>query len=252
VPHGAWQHAPIRTPVHRRCTLALFTTVASLAALTSVTSAHDCDWDHGPLGVCPCDRFGTANAAIAETTTWVLAGGGWERAAGHTSSLGVLGIGGETTFGPLLRYSGFPANERPHDAELRAGVWAVGITRFDGALLEGGVKAHLGAVEHAQWGTIDLRLGAGYGAFDPGRAPHFVVTFAWGTRSFLQRHGQCGTGPQNLPKTHGFGSIVRPFVTLRRTVDDAPSTQLTFGIELSPTFLLPPYSWWRLAGGPPN
>ncbi|MDB4997050.1 MAG: hypothetical protein JWM74_4482 [Myxococcaceae bacterium] len=217
-----------------------------------VALAHECDWDRGPLGVCPCDSFGTANAAVVETTTWMIAGGGWERAHERTSSLGVLGVGAEATLGPVLRYSGFPANERPHDAELRAGVWAVGVTRFDGALLEGGVKAHLGAIEHAQWGTIDLRVGAGYGAFDTGRAAHFVATFAWGTRSFLARYGRCGTEPHDRPKRHGFGSIVRPFVTLRQAADRDPSTQLTFGIELSPTFLLPPYSWWRLAGGPDN
>jgi hypothetical protein len=220
-------------------------------SLPSVAFAHDCDWDHGPLGVCPCDQYDTAIPGIAESTTWMLGGGGWERSAHSSSSVGILGIGGEVTFGPVLRYRGFPSHSwYDRDAELRVGLWTIGATRFDGALFEGGVKTHLGAVKHAEWGTFDLRLGAGYGSFDTGRSAHLVATFAWGTRSFQQRYGLCGPGPQNLPKAHGYGSILRPFMTLRRSLDGNPGTQITIGVELSPTFLLPPYSWWRLAGGP--
>jgi hypothetical protein len=90
----------LRELFHRR-TLALLT--LAMLCFPRSALAHECDWDRGPLGVCPCDPFDTANAAVLETTTWMMAGGGWERARDHTSSLGVLGVGAEVTVGPVLR-----------------------------------------------------------------------------------------------------------------------------------------------------
>ncbi len=217
-----------------------------------IAAAHECDAARGPLEICPCDRYGNAIPRIAESTTWVFAGGGLEERRGFSPSPAILGIGAEVTIGPLARYRGFPSSAwDPGDAEVRAGVWAVGATHFDGrTLVEGGVKAHLGAINTAEWGTFDVRLGAGYGAFDAKKSPFFVTTFTWGVRSFQQRYGLCGPGSHNLPKAHGYGSVIRAFVTLRRATNAEPNVEFTVGIELSPTFLLPPYSWFRLGGGP--
>jgi hypothetical protein len=211
--------------------------------------------------VCPCDQYNSftpARPALAETTTWVTAAGGWERApSGRPSgSLGLVGVGAETTFGPVLRWRGFPAGGRwqrdfDREAELRVGAWASGATRLEGGLLEGGATVHLGAVNHAEWGSFDARAGGGYGTIEAARSPYVVVALAWGTRSFQERYGDCGpVHGSGSPPAHGFGSVLRPVLTVRRSLDGLAVTQLTVGIELSPTFLLPPYSWWRLAGGP--
>lgn len=238
---------------------------AGVVASLPVTAYADCERAPGPLDVCRCDTYGTEMPALAETTTWVLAGGGWEsgrspRGERSSSSLAIVGIGAETTFGSVLTYRGFPAGPYYSDgrAELRMGFWSVAGTRLEGAraLVESGLKAQLVPIGHggANWGSFDVRLGAGYGWLDTGRAGYFVATLTAGPRSFLQRHGQCGVGPHgfsNEPKAHGYGSILRPFLTIRRALDPDAAVQITLGIELSPTFLMPPYGWSRAWGGPP-
>jgi len=161
------------------------------------------------------------------------------------------GLGGELTFG-IAQYRGFPSGPygRAARAELRAGPWAAASTWRGGGLVEAGLKLQLGAVYHASWGTYDLRVGSGYGAFSEGRAQHASVVFAWGVRSVPSRYTQrsfCAPAPS--PRAVAEASVARIFLAYRRTFDGV-SNQVLVGIELSPTFLFPPYGGSRLSGGP--
>lgn len=166
------------------------------------------------------------------------------------------GIGAELTFGAIT-YVGLPAGSiygpRLGRAELRVGPWIGAATHAGGSLLEGGVKIHLGAVYHASLGTFDLRFGSGYGEHPDGRSPLGSLTFAYGVRSALGRYSvrEHDEAPP-LPKTSGLASVARLFITYRRGFDKEASQEIMLGIELTPLFLLPPYSWFRLAGGPPR
>ena len=166
---------------------------------------------------------------------------------------GAAGIGSELTTG-VLTYRGFPAGPYTSGAELRAGFWGDGVTRPAGGLLEGGVKLHLGALYHASWGTFDLRAGGGYGAFVRERSPHLNLTFAYGVRSAPARYSERGVcDPRPVPKRWGLVSVARLFITYRRELlAGSRESELVLGLELSPTFLFPPYNWYRLGGGPPR
>jgi len=165
-----------------------------------------------------------------------------------------VGWGFELTTG-LLQYRGFPAGVlyrgRFREAEVRGGVWGVFAVRPGGGLLEGGLKLHWGALYHASFGTWELRAGSGYGAFGNERSPHLSFTFAYGIRSALDRYSERGAcSPPPVPRSFGMASVARLFVTYRLSVRDSDLSELVIGVELSPTFLLPPYSWLRLGGGP--
>jgi hypothetical protein len=53
------------------------------------------------------------------------------------------------------------------------------------------------------------------------------------------------------PPVFAEASVARLFVTYRHAFDLDESREVVVGVELSPTFFLPPYSWWRFGGGPP-
>ena len=197
-------------------------------------------------------------AVVREATParleWVYwAAGGIASTEGKQQSLGG-GLGVELT-SELLSYSGFPAGPYPlrrNRAELRGGAWAAGQTRSWGGLIEGGFMLDLGAAYHASWGTFDLRWGGGYGAFVEGRAPHVLVTLTYGVRSVPARYTRRGRGaPRSPPKAVALASVARIFVTRRQSLGDDMASELVVGLELSPTFFLPPYSWFKLLGGPP-
>jgi hypothetical protein len=188
----------------------------------------------------------------------------WEWA--YWNSLGALrsstpawgasgGIGAELTFGALT-YPGFPSGPygpKLGRAELRTGLWGQAVTRAAGGLVEAGLKLHLGALYHASWGTFDLRAGGGYGAFERERRPHVNITFNYGVRSTLSRYSQRGAHePRPIPRQLALTSVARLFATYRREVSQQAASELVIGLELSPTFLLPPYSAWRFAGGWPQ
>lgn len=224
--------------------LAPVTVIALLAEPKSVTNASST-----PAVSCVDLAVHSAAPAKFEWSYWAAGGallGGARRSAGASA-----GIGTELTLG-LAQYRGFPSGvpSTANQAELRAGPWFAAATQQDGGLIEGGVKLHVGAVYHASWGTYELRAGAGYGAFPDGRAFHWAATFAWGVRSVPKRYtlrGFCDPVPERA--TFAEASIARLLVTYRRAFDDA-GHQLLIGIELSPTFLLPPYGGARLSGGP--
>ncbi|MGZ3455069.1 MAG: hypothetical protein ACXVEF_36030 [Polyangiales bacterium] len=178
--------------------------------------------------------------------------GGVSHVPGH-ESLGAFGIGTDVTLA-LARYHGFPSGAYGGghgDAEIRGGIWGLGtITGVSdqGALIEGGVEVIDGGGYHASWGTFDLRVGAGYGSFTGSRSAHGVVTLGYGVRSDLSRYRWWRHRPR-WPESYGEASIARLVFTVRRTSD---TSEILIGMELSPTFFLPPVTWWRIAGGPPQ
>lgn len=203
--------------------------------------------------VCVASLVQDATPADVETAYWTTSGGGTASTEGAAEPIAVVGAGAEATAG-VLTYSGFPSGPYGRNglAELRGGLWGMGATAFEDAWIEGGLKLHLGATYHASWGTFDLRMGGGYGEFGTLASPHWVGTFTYGVRSFIERYsvrGACDPAPESAAHEHG--SVARAFVTLRDPVRLPGAYQITFGIELSPTFFLPPTDLFRLGGGPP-
>jgi hypothetical protein len=228
--------------------------VLALLCAASRSLAQTPSGPHPLEGVCIAVLVREAVPARAEWTWWLSGGGGKDVSDSRSRGRAELGAGSELGFG-LLRYRGFPSGaygRQNGDAELRGGPWAAAGTDFHGPIVEGGVKLHLGAVYHASWGTFDLRLGGGYGVFDDQGSPHVTTTFAYGVRSFLGRYTERGAcDPRPVPRAHGYGSVLRPFVTVRRPLETDQLYQLIVGLELTPSFFFPPLSWFRLGGGPP-
>jgi hypothetical protein len=218
--------------------------VRALAAvvLLSATSASADELPirctRSPEGIFPC----------IEGSFWTAAG--VSRVSDHSRS--ELGIGTDVTFS-LAHYHGFPSGAyggSHGDAEIRAGAWflaALTGVHDQGALVEGGLEVIDGGGWHSSWGTFDLRVGGGYGSFTGERRAHAVATLGYGVRSDLSRYGWHRR--PNWPRHFAEASIARVVFTVRRTSE---ASEIVLGIELSPTFFLPPVTWWRIAGGPPQ
>ena len=165
----------------------------------------------------------------------------------------LVGLGGELTAG-FLTYSGFPSGPygyRLGKAELRIGSWAMATVGRGSARVEAGPTLKWGSLYHASWGTFGLRPGVGYGAF--GSRAHGSLTLTYGVYSALGRYtrrGHCDPKPE--PKPIALASVARLFVTVRRSFAKAELEEIVVGIELSPSFLFPPYNLFRLGGGPPH
>jgi hypothetical protein len=211
----------------------------------------------GPLGGgVPEPPCYPAIPATWEWSYWSMVGASLQRdERARRSSHASYGMGVELTT-ELGRYRGFPSgscySRSRGDAELRAGPWLSGAAALPGGLVEGGLKLHLGGVYHASWGTFDLRAGLGNAAFAEGRSPHAVATVTYGVRSVLARY-HLGDPHCELPQVArpvANASVVRLSVTRRLSLLDPDRQEWQLGVEVSPTFFLPPYSWWRLAGGP--
>ena len=182
---------------------------------------------------------GTASADLVRSIEYT-----YLTSAGYTPRAGVFGLGAEASL-PFVRWRGFPAGYSGSHArsELRTGLFAFGATRLGGGLVEGGLLADVSGIYHASWGTFSARIGGGYGLYEH---PHAAVTLLYGVRSALYRYGH-----RSVPHWFTEASVARLFVTHRRAVREE-GNEWVFGIELSPTFFLPPVTWWRLAGGPPH
>ena len=184
-----------------------------------------------------------------EWAYWVS--GGW-RSASHDGSGASVGVGGELTWS-LATLGGFPAGVGVAGrrlAELRVGPWLAAATRTEGGLLEGGLKVHWGAVDQSAFGTFELRLGAGVAAFYHGPAPTLDATLLWGTRSVLGRYRRRSPcEPRATAKPIAESSVLRFFFTQRTSLSSEGDHEFVMGIELSPSLLLSPYSWRRVAGG---
>lgn len=164
-----------------------------------------------------------------------------------------VGLGAEMTMGvwsPSMAPETFTRPWRENRPELRLGAWAGAETRSTGALVEGGLTAHLGTTDdhlntlfyQAPKGMFDLRVGAGYGAFSGGRSPHLALSIAWGYRTVFERHtwgGLCDPVPE--PPAIADATLVRLVATLRRPLD-FPAWEAVLAVELSPTAVLVP---WR-------
>lgn len=187
--------------------------------------------------------------AVAETSWWLTGGGGVLLTEGASDSLGIFGAGAEvtaglTTFGSKGRYGG--------PVELRWGPWASVLTDLDGVRAEGGILMSVGQVRHAQWGTYALRLGGGLGEDGLGPASHAVVTLTGGVRHVAARYSPRGAcDPHTVQKPTAFASGARLFGSARAAIEGEGLWQLTFGIELEPTFLFPPYSLGKWIGSGP-
>jgi hypothetical protein len=131
---------------------------------------------------------------------------------------------------------------------LRVGPWAQGETSSAGARVEGGITTHLGVTEgylpglglFAPAGVLDLRAGAGYGAFHGMRSPHLTLGLAWGYRWVDDRvtwGGACD--PDIEPPRVADATLVRLVTTVRRTTDFA-ALELGLALEVSPTVALEP------------
>ncbi len=190
-----------------------------------------------------------ATPANLEWSYWLTGGGGLNVGA-PSNRFGVIGGGVEATtqlteIGTGRRYGGA--------FELRGGPWWGITSDLQGARAEGGYVFSVGQVAHAQWGTYAVRIGGGLGDDSLGLSPHFVATITGGIRSVPGRYterGACDVPPK--PKESALAENVRLFATARTTFADAAPWQLTFGIELSPTFFLPPYSLRKWIGSRPD
>lgn len=174
-------------------------------------------------------------------------------ASGHGSSP-TVGLGAELSL-LVLRYHGFPSGSyggHDGDAEVSVGPFALASLREAGGVLEGGLAIHDGGGWHSSWGSFDLRVGAGYGQFPDGRAPHLVWGIGYGVRSALYRYPGTHWSTARARPLFGQSDVARLSFLHRRPFGEVHGYELVFGIELSPTFFLPPLSWWRVAGGPPR
>jgi hypothetical protein len=215
-----------------------FLAVCASAATTLAQAARD------EVG-CPAVRLSASIPARSEWVYWTSLG------FRPTSRLWVPGIGAELTW-ELLEYQGFPADDGlGWPAEVRAGPWAAGSLRGTDGLVEGGVKLHTGGVRHASWGTFDLRTGLGYGPSAAGPISWLNATVLYGIRAVLRRHYQYDEC-QGRPSASDLdeANVARLFLTFRRPLTRELGYEWVIGIELSPTFLLPPYSLSRAFGGP--
>jgi hypothetical protein len=232
--------------------------IASAAALTVLTAAASAASEEieitGPIsGACRLTLERYVVPASAEWSYWIASGVGDLRQDRAERVLPYIGVGGEITTG-VLEYSGFPSRPerwtsrrpgRQNRAELRIGPWAAAQTRSAGGLLEAGLTAHLGTTDDSlkrltSFGVFDLRLGAGYGAFVDERSPYAMAALAWGIRTVFERHtwgGACDPVPP--PEPVADATLVRIVATARRAVD-LPASEITIGLELSPTIAFVP------------
>jgi hypothetical protein len=183
---------------------------------------------------------GSAQAEPAAVEgTWDVAGGVGTRLVPEKGleTFGEVGFGGELS----MQIAKFAATG--NQFEFRTGPFIQTALSNTSVLAEVGALVTFTEEDHAQWGTFDLRFGGGYGAVFGDPLAHVVVTATGGIRSFKNRfYG--GRERQDF----AFGSVLRLFLTTRwRPATDYPF-EAVFGIEVEPSFLLPPWSWMKLAG----
>lgn len=202
----------------------------------------------GPLMACPALLLRDAVPPKIEWTYWVTGGGGLD-STGSKSRFGVWGGGIEGTVG--IAYGG-AKHQYGGPYEFRGGPWLNIFSDFGGFRAEGGYVLSFGQVRHAQWGTYSVRVGGGNGDDRIGLSPHFVVTLTGGIQAAVGRYSERGAcDPAPRPKIIGRADTFRLFASARSTLAEGAPWQFTFGVELSPTFFLPPYSLGKWIGAPP-
>lgn len=193
-----------------------------------------------------------AEPATAEATAWLGVGGGLRQSVSGYPLLapqlrqGPRALGfAELDFGGEISFQLGTFGGRYDAYEFRSGMF------IDSAVSDHAVLGELGAsllftqVEHAQFGTFDIRAGGGAGLYDDVLVPHAVVTLSGGVRSFRCRY-------REGRKAIAFGSVLRLFLTTRVRPTLEYPLEAVFGVEVEPSFLLPPWSWMKLAGARPD
>jgi hypothetical protein len=192
-----------------------------------------------PQLACPDVLLIETHPARTEWAAWLTGGLASPRRA---NGRWLAGAGAEATF-QALRYHGFPglAEFKQGDGELRWGPWVLAGYRDPGAWGEGGLKVHAGAVRSQAFGTFDVRVGLGYGAFELGAQAHYTGSLGWGIRTAIGRQqgrGYCDPPARPLSATEA--SIFRLLFTQRGSLSDTRGLEWTLTLELSPTFFAPP------------
>jgi hypothetical protein len=240
---GVYPSAVLASIVKSRSLLAVMLGSLALAA-PRPAAAQDVA---GP-GVPGCIALLVRDAVPAnlEWSYWLAGGGGSGKGGGQ----GLVGVGTEATtglatFGDPHHYGG--------PFELRWGPWWGLVSDLRGVRGEGGLTWLFGQTQHAQWGTYGLRLGGGFGDDGLGSAPHFVATLTGGIRQVEGRYADRGAcDPPMQPKAVAFATGIRLFASARTVFSAERPWQLTFGIELEPSFFFPPYSLQKWIGAGPG
>lgn len=126
--------------------------------------------------------------------------------------------------------------------DIRCGPWIVGEARPDAQYIAGGLALDLGQTRHASFGTYTLRFGGGYDFTGHNNIAQF--SFLGGVR-YVPRRFSSSDDDHGHPSV-AFASGIRMFGTL--TSDFGGSSSLVIGIELEPTWAIPPYSLHKLGG----
>ena len=205
--------------------------------------------------------FGLATSAHAQPAdveaTWTLgAAGGSRIIPGGTEAFGEFDIGGEMTFDDswhilsvvmtgVKGLGKIGAGEKAQAHFLNAFRYGPFINTAMGeglVAVEGGAKLLFTETTHAQFGTFDLRVGGGHGLIYGLSASHIAITASGGIRWFQNRY------QMQTDRPFAFGSVVRVFLTARIRPEVVYPLDVCFGLELEPTFLLPPHSVLKWIG----
>jgi hypothetical protein len=179
------------------------------------------------------DRVAQADPAPVEWTFWLGPGAGIasQPQDGNESVYGFrIGAGVDfelAQFANPLRYGG--------KFEIRWGPWLIAETRSDTHYVHGGLAIDFGQTRHAQFGTFTLRAGGG---IDIDGDPLASLTFLGGVRYVPDRRHS------NRKVARASGGRVFGMITS----DGNGGRSLLFGIEFEPTWVLPPYSIYKLGG----
>lgn len=242
---GLWAWCLLHAMNARGSAMTLCSIFAFLAPASAAAQEIAVD---GPIHACIALLLRDSTPADLEWSYWIAGGGGYRFGDDGKTSLGVLGVGTEAT----AQVATFSPNRYGGAFEFRTGPWWGVVSDFSGMRAEGGMLLSFGQVSHAQWGTYALRLGGGMGDDGLGLSPHVVATVTGGIRYAGARYTERGAcDPKPTPKEVSFVSNVRLFATARATIEADRPWQLTFGLELDPTFFLPPYSLGKWIGAPP-
>ena len=208
--------------------------------------------------VCADVGLSLAKPAFAEWTRWLGAGAAITRVGTPAHDLSfAFRVGAAVDFS-VARFGSERQYGGPH--ELRAGPWLnAETTFFDTTVVEVGGLFDLGHTYHARWGTFGMRVGWAAIHRDDRWRPGGSATLTWGVRSVPARYvtgGACVEGDRLTRVDEGpprrslaLASGARAFVTGRADADG--HAMMTFGIEIEPTFLFPPYSLGRFGGTRP-
>jgi hypothetical protein len=173
--------------------------------------------------------------APIQLSPWLGVGGGWRE--GHGGLLS-LSVGLDGTFA-VTSFPQPPGGDNGGRVSLRLGPFLAFESPLDRWSGEGGLSLALRQERFEAWGSLNLRVGGGVDDLRHGYAVGVVAWGIYGERR-VEHCGGCGhpTPPYREP-TFAITEGLRLYAALRR----GPSVpaEWTFGIELQPTWLLPPY-----------